>query len=128
MKLVGALVGQSLPKTRGSARDGAGRVGTDPSGDAKSKADVRAPTTERRQHPGDMRKRVASNVRLERARKGGREGVDGKLRVRQVGLEVGEDVVAVVAVRVAVDLPAYAPGLELLRHGGPGEGAELRQT
>src|SRR5213076_2031647 len=49
MKLVGALVGQSLPKTRGSARDGAGRVGTDPSGDAKSKADVRSPTTERRQ-------------------------------------------------------------------------------
>src|SRR5205823_11296827 len=83
---------------------------------------------ERRQHPGDLRKRIGSHVRLERARKGGREGVDGKLRVRQVGLEVGEDVVAVVAVRVAVDLPAYAPGLELLRHGGPGEGAELRQT
>src|SRR5206468_8934832 len=49
MKLGGALVGQSPPQARGSARDGAGRVGTDPSGDAKSKADVRSPTTERRQ-------------------------------------------------------------------------------
>src|SRR5438034_6177478 len=48
MKLTGALVGQSLASTRGSACVVSGSDGTELSGPAKLKAEVRSPTVARR--------------------------------------------------------------------------------
>ena len=79
---------------------------------------------QRRQHPRDLRQGAQGAVELEAAGEARHQRLRRERRVGEDVVEVGQHVVAIVAINRRVHLPADAARLELLGHGGAGELAE----